>query len=1582
MASDEYTIGWICALPIEKAAARGMLDEIHNTSFIRASSDKNSYTLGRIGPHNIVVASLPSGVYGETPAATVAAHMLASFQSVRIGLLVGIGGGIPSRSHDIRLGDVVVSRPEGTLGGVVQFDRGKTTTEGQFVRTGVLNKPPLVLLNALAELEAEREMEGSKVPLYIAEMVDRYPRMRTDYSCQGPSNDVLYRSDYNHSEEDDSTCDSCDPSEIVQRVERESEHPVIHYGIIASSNQVVKDAVLRDRIGKEFGAMCLEMEAAGIMDSFPCIVIRGVSDYADSHKNKRWQRYAAATAAAYAKELLHKVPPSELSAGPTALHLPRSELSKIAHDVQFVKQKIYLDALPVADGAAFDSYDNERSPRCHPETRKELLRQINHWSGDTDGKSVFWLNGMAGTGKSTIARTVARSFHNEDRLAASFFFKRGEASRGDASRFVTTIASQIASSIPGLAEHIQAAVQSTPLIADKGLGIQFSELIVQPVLALKLTSATPNIIVIDALDECHDATQIKAIIHLLSGPSMEKANLRVFLTSRPDTAIRIGFSQLARGVYDRLILHDVGEETINHDIRVVLVEEMRRTVQDYNAVASADVVLVPDWPGPKRIDQLAEIATPLFISAATICRFLADSRFSPGRQLAMLLEYKGASHASKLDLTYLPVLDQILSGDLTKPERDYLISEFHNIVGSLVILAEPLSAANLAKLLCLPKTRVEATLGHLHAVLSIPKDESPVRLFHASFRDFLLDDGLPEKSPFAVQGPAAHSHLLQRCLDRMSRTMAPMGVSYNVYGPVAFTGFDSIAEQQILNEVSPGDFRYACLYWVHHLEQAKGSIKPGDGIHCFLKAHFLDWVEALGVLNRPSEVLHSVQTLVSLADDSDKQSPLLQLLLDARRFVYGHKPVIERAPQLIHSSVILLPRSSLMRETFIHKGPTWITHLPAVPQSWSQPSLHVDGFALNCLAFAHDSSRLLSEFRVWDANSGHVLHTVSRYRPRSAVDRMHDYQYGVKALAFKTHHELTILTRGGQLQNWNLLTGEKTGLRLDSAINDAVFSADATKLAFIASSNPFEMPFKQSKVPSMAVRNNTTGRIILKLEGVEHALLSFSSDGSILACCTFPDDESLREAHIEVFELTHQRSHKLKVISAPLAHITMIRLSQNGRKLALYGEEQNTALVLVIDIGTYETEHMFPVSARVTCMSFSPNATTLTVVLEKKEFQLYDLITGRAQMIRKHCRHDVIAFAPDGLRIATAPRTANGMEIWNSLSNPYNTLEEALSSLDHCSPLFSLSPDGSIAATSQSKGNMVMIVDVTTKQIKHELQTLGVPEAVAFSRDGRIIAAKTVSYINTKEDESDNDSEFTFVDLDNDVVVVGKDIPKARDPCWLEVWNIKSKRSFPFRKGFPMSYRKSLFAVHPKGTRVAFALVDDTDSDNKATVEEWDIVYGDLLCTHALEAHIRVSKIQYSADGTRLDFVQYKESTSPPSMTITRIRTWQPGQDTKITHSRWRIEKHDLPRIGIWVTEDEAWIRYDSHYVLYIPGHMRPMQHVYLGTSFDSVCDENGEAVVGWVTIEGLFTTFRIDLAKLRLAGIGVHRGGERVRGS
>jgi nucleoside phosphorylase len=319
LANQEYTVGWICALPLEMAAARAMLDTSHGKPQEQHLQDKNSYHLGSIGQHNIVIACLPSGVYGTTSAATVAAQMLFSFQSIRVGLMVGIGGGIPNKGHDIRLGDVVVSKPDNSFGGVVQYDLGKTGVEGKFIRTGSLNKPPLALLNAISSLQAEHELEESKISQYLSEIFTKYSgaKFKAEYSYQGPENDNLYDAEYKHVGDED-TCEYCDDHKIAPRPGRDNNDPIIHYGVIASGNQVIKDGKIRDRTGKELGAICFEMEAAGLVDNFPCLVIRGICDYSDSHKNKRWQRYAAVTAAAYAKELLGVIMPNLVDTTPTA----------------------------------------------------------------------------------------------------------------------------------------------------------------------------------------------------------------------------------------------------------------------------------------------------------------------------------------------------------------------------------------------------------------------------------------------------------------------------------------------------------------------------------------------------------------------------------------------------------------------------------------------------------------------------------------------------------------------------------------------------------------------------------------------------------------------------------------------------------------------------------------------------------------------------------------------------------------------------------------------------------------------------------------------------------------------------------------------------------------------------------------------------------------------------------------------------------------------------------------------------------------------------------------------------------------
>ena len=306
---EEYTVGWVCALPIELAAAQEMLDEEYE-DLEQDEHDNNLYSLGRIGDHKVVIVCLPAGLIGNNPAVAVATQMRATFRSMRFGLMVGIGGGVPSAGPDIRLGDVVVSQPHQGYGGVIQYDFGKTTPSG-FQQTGFLNSPPAILLGAVAKLRANLLRRKSKLQEHIYKL-----RSLPKFIREAAGPDVLFERTYCH--EGGTTCQSCSSDKQVVRQSRSSEEPEVHYGTIASGNQVMRDGTERDRVSAEFGGvLCFEMEAAGLMNNFPCLVIRGICDYADSHKNKTWQAYAAGTAAAYAKEVLSVIPPAEVAKAST-----------------------------------------------------------------------------------------------------------------------------------------------------------------------------------------------------------------------------------------------------------------------------------------------------------------------------------------------------------------------------------------------------------------------------------------------------------------------------------------------------------------------------------------------------------------------------------------------------------------------------------------------------------------------------------------------------------------------------------------------------------------------------------------------------------------------------------------------------------------------------------------------------------------------------------------------------------------------------------------------------------------------------------------------------------------------------------------------------------------------------------------------------------------------------------------------------------------------------------------------------------------------------------------------------------------
>ncbi|KAK6508659.1 hypothetical protein TWF506_010739 [Arthrobotrys conoides] len=354
-----------------------MLDAEHDGPSEVSPGDDNSYQLGSIGKHNVVIAILPLGSYGTTSATVVATQMKSTFRSLKVYLMVGIGGGIPKPSHDIRLGDIVVSKPENGFGGVVQYDLGKTVNGGRFERSGSLNKPPQILLTAIASLKSQHELKGrNNVPDYLSEVYQKHPGLTEGYTYQGEENDTLYKAHYEH--EGNNTCDSCNTEEAVLRKIRKNNYPVVHYGTIASGNQVMKHGTTRDYIGDDSGAICFEMEAAGLMDHFPCLVIRGICDYSDSHKNKRWQPYAALTAAAYAKELLSQITPLVQAGSPGEPH-------------RIVEQRIF---------------DIPRILHPHFSGRQKYLQQIYnffHRHPTSEEGGIVSIFGMPGVGKSQLS---------------------------------------------------------------------------------------------------------------------------------------------------------------------------------------------------------------------------------------------------------------------------------------------------------------------------------------------------------------------------------------------------------------------------------------------------------------------------------------------------------------------------------------------------------------------------------------------------------------------------------------------------------------------------------------------------------------------------------------------------------------------------------------------------------------------------------------------------------------------------------------------------------------------------------------------------------------------------------------------------------------------------------------------------------------------------------------------------------------------------------------------------------------------------------------------------------------------------
>ena len=397
---------------------------------------------------------------------------------------------------------------------------------------------------------------------------------------------------------------------------------------------------------------------------------------------------------------------------------------------------------------------------CMKGTRRDVLFQLGGWLDDEQDKRVIWLNGLAGTGKSTIAQTFAEITFADGKLGASFFCSRNFDDRSNLRTIFPTLAFQLAHRHPRFRQELLPILRASPDVGRETLCSQMEKLIVGPFQATQIRT----LIIIDALDECQDEEPASALLSVLSRYVDKIPFIKFFITGRPEPRIRSGFRlELLRPHTDVLKLHEVERSSVDSDIKLFLKTRLADIAKN-----RSNCDLVKDWPGPQDIDALCKKAGGLFIYASTVIKFVGSQYHPPDERLALIASLpQDTSHEGKsgIDFLYTQVLEQALrNGD-----EDFC-SHFRLVVGGVLLVFHPLSINSLSGLLrnCGTPSRIYSTLRTLHSLLLIPDGmDDPVHIFHKSFPDFLMDSRRCTDPKFSIDPPIHHREILFSCLQVM-----------------------------------------------------------------------------------------------------------------------------------------------------------------------------------------------------------------------------------------------------------------------------------------------------------------------------------------------------------------------------------------------------------------------------------------------------------------------------------------------------------------------------------------------------------------------------------------------------------------------------------------------------------------------------------------------------------------------------------------------------------------------------------------------------------------------------------------------
>ena len=499
---------------------------------------------------------------------------------------------------------------------------------------------------------------------------------------------------------------------------------------------------------------------------------------------------------------------------------------------------------------------------CMRGTRKDVLSQLESWLNGEQEKHVYWLNGLAGTGKSTIAQTFAETSFADGKLGASFFCSRDFDDRSNLRKIFPTLAFQLAHRYPPFREELLPVLTANPDVGRETLCSQMEKLIVGP---LK-TAHTPTLIIIDALDECKDEEPASAILSILSRYVDQIPHVKFFITGRPEPRIRSGFRlQALRPITEVFKLHEVERPLVDVDIKLLFRIRLAET-----AKSRSHCNVTEDWPLSSDIDILCEKAAGLFIYASTVIKFVESRHHQPPERLAILVSLpQSTTHEgeSGIDSLYTGILRHAyhdMTPDSQKPENQEVYRRFRSVVGAVLLAFNPLSMTSLSDLLHNLDTpfHVSTALGSLHSLLLVPDGiEDSIRVFHKSFPDFLMDPKRCQDTKFYVDPSVHHTEILFSCLhlmeERLKRNIC------NLDNGTVLSDVDDLlaCRKEHIGEA----LEYACQFWTKHLVMSPSN-DPDAGrvqkvIDKFFTTHLLSWIEVLIIMGKLDVGVHSINDI-------------------------------------------------------------------------------------------------------------------------------------------------------------------------------------------------------------------------------------------------------------------------------------------------------------------------------------------------------------------------------------------------------------------------------------------------------------------------------------------------------------------------------------------------------------------------------------------------------------------------------------------------------------------------------------------------------------------------------------------------